>query len=51
MSKRKLPDFETLKHLYLDEKKTLAEICIMFDCSTAMMILSCRFDGGAKWNR
>lgn len=34
MSKRKLPDIETLKHLYLDKKKTLAEICIMFDCST-----------------
>ena len=47
MGKKKLPDFETARHLYEDENKTLAEICTMYGCDLSSIgTLSAMLRGG-----
>lgn len=47
MGKRKLPDFETARHLYEDEHMSLAEICTMYGCSLGSIgTLSAMLRGG-----
>ena len=47
MGKKKLPDFETARHLYEDENKTLAEICTMYGCGLSSIgTLSAMLRGG-----
>ena len=47
MGKKKLPDFETARHLYVDEHMSLAEICTMYGCSlSSQSTLSALLRGG-----